>query len=214
MDVYWLSKGEHDKIRDPFIQSFEGLDFLEIYVRDLDDFQLAGMAKVVREYARILPDAVYDMMRVSKSMAQTPHGPGIVLSTVHGAKEQEYDRVYIHPGLAASLSTPGGPSASELGDEANVAYVAFTRAIRELYIPHNFKDILTPEWQAVIKRYEPIQGSRTSHAPQPKHVRRASRGFLDTRSSRFMTETPQHQAPREEPFKVGDRPALARLTPF
>ena len=55
--MYWLSKEEHDKIRDPFIQSFESLDSPEVYSRDLDDFQLAGIVKVVREYARILPDA-------------------------------------------------------------------------------------------------------------------------------------------------------------
>ena len=47
-----------------------------------------------------------------------------------------------------SLSRPGGQLASEFGDEANIAYVAFTRAIRELY--------LTLEWQTDIRRYEPI----------------------------------------------------------
>ena len=72
LDVYWLSKEEHDKIRDPFIQSFESLNSLEICARGLDDFQLAGMAKIVREYARILPDAVYDMMKVSKRVTERP----------------------------------------------------------------------------------------------------------------------------------------------
>ncbi len=238
LDVYWLSVGEHDKIRDTFIQSFESLDSLEIYTRDLDDFQLAGMAKVVREYARILPDAIFDMLKISKNTTGNSNGPGIILSTVHGAKArpgattafwihdfnllirlasatnkgsqvwargQEYDRVYIDPDLAAALSRTPGLQALEFGDEANIAYVAFTRAIRELYLPRDFKDILTPEWQAAIKRYEPVLSPRTSKAPQLKHVRRASRGFLDTRSSQFMTEIPQSEAPREKPFKVGDR---------
>jgi hypothetical protein len=86
LDVYWLSEGENEKIRDQFIQSFESLDSLEVYARDLDDFQLTGMAKVVREYTRILPDAVYDMMKISKNTTENQNGAGIILSTVHGAK--------------------------------------------------------------------------------------------------------------------------------
>ncbi len=205
LDVYWLSEGKQDKIRDPFIQSFESLDSLEIYARNLDDFQLTGMAKVVKEYARILPDAVYNMMKVSKSMAENPNGTGIILSTVHGAKGQEYDRVYIDPDIAASLSRPGGPSAGEFGDEANIAYVAFTRAIRELYLPPDFKAILTPEWQEAIKRYGPIQDSKTSHAPRTRRVRQAFRGFSRSRSGQLTAEVPQPQVTREKHFKVGDR---------
>ncbi len=83
MDVHWLSKEEHDKIRDPFSQPFESLDSLETYNRELDDFQLAGIVKVIREYTRILPDPVYDMKKVYKSMAVTPNAQGIILSTVH-----------------------------------------------------------------------------------------------------------------------------------
>ena len=99
MDVYWLSEGENEKIRDQFIQSFESLDSLEVYARDLDDFQLTGMANVVREYTQILPDAVYDMMKISKSSTENQNGPGNILSTVHGARGQEHDRVYIDPDL-------------------------------------------------------------------------------------------------------------------
>lgn len=205
LDVHWLSKEEHDKIRDPFIQSFKSLEALETYARDLDDFQLAGMIKLVREYAHVLPDAAYDMMKISKTAAETPNGQGIILSTVHGAKGQEYDRVYIDPDVAASLSRPGGALASEFGDEANIAYVGFTRAIRELYLPPNFKGILTSEWQATIRRYEPIQGPKTSHAHRNRHVRGVFRGFSDTRSGKLTTEAPQPQVPREKPFKIGGR---------
>lgn len=205
LDVHWLSKEEHDKIRDPFIQSFKSLEALETYARDLDDFQMTSMAKVVREYARVLPDAAYDMMKISKTAAETPNGPGIILSTVHGAKGQEYDRVYIDPDLAASLSRPGGASDNEFGDEANITYVAFTRAIRELYLPQDFKNILTPEWQEAIKRYEPIQDPKTSHAPRIRRAGGAFPGFSGSQSGQLTTEASQPQAPREKPFKVGDR---------
>lgn len=41
---------------------FERLDSLEKHARDMDDFQLDGMVKVVREYARVLPDAAASLL--------------------------------------------------------------------------------------------------------------------------------------------------------
>jgi superfamily I DNA/RNA helicase len=70
----------------------------------------------------------------------------LLLCAIHGAKGQEYDRVYIDPDIAASLSRPETLLVSALGDEANIAYVGFTRVIRELHLPRDFKSILTPEW--------------------------------------------------------------------
>jgi hypothetical protein len=42
---------------------------------------------------------------------------------------------------------------SSSGDKANIAYVGFTRAVRELHLPRDFKTILSPEWQETIERY-------------------------------------------------------------
>jgi F-box protein, helicase, 18 len=205
LDVYWLSEEEHDRIRDPFIQSFKSLEALETYARDLDDFQLAGMTKVVREYAHVLPDAVYDMMKISKNTTENQNGSGIILSTVHGAKGQEYDRVYIDPDVAASLSRPEGLLTSTFGDEANIAYVGFTRAIRELHLPFDFTGILTTDWQQAIKRFEPVQISRTSKSPLITRKRAPRHGLAGTRSREFTTETSLPKPSREKPFKVGDR---------
>lgn len=205
LDVYYLSEGEQNKIRDPFIQSFKSLDSLEVYSRDLDDFQLAGLAKVVREYARLLPGAVYNMMRESKSTVENQKGPGIILSTVHGAKGQEYERVYIDPDLAASFTKNAGLSVNEFGDDANIAYVAFTRAIQELYLPRDFKDILTSEWQKAIRRHEPVQIPRTSKAPKTRSSRRAFRRSSGTRYAQLTAEATQPPPPPKKSFKVGDK---------
>ncbi|MEW6663585.1 MAG: UvrD-helicase domain-containing protein [Thermodesulfobacteriota bacterium] len=205
LDVFWLSEDEHDKIRDPFIQSFKSLEALETYARDLDDFQLAGMAKVVREYANVLPDAVYDMMRISKNSTENQNAPGIILSTVHGAKGQEYDRVYIDRDIAASLSRPEGLLTGAFGDEANIAYVGFTRAIRELHLHRDFKTILSPGWQEAIERYEPAQISRSpKSSPTPR--KRAHRPDLPgTRYGKFSIDADLPKPPRKKPFKIGDR---------
>ena len=135
------------------------------------------------------------MMKISRRTAGAGNRQGIILSTIHGAKGQEYDRVYIDSDIAASLSRPGATPAGESGDEANIAYVAFTRAIREIYLPVEFKEILTPVWQAAIKRYEPIQNSKISHARQSGRVRKIFSGFSGKSSSPLKTKAkaPQPQ---------------------
>ena len=205
LDVHWLSTKAHDRIWDRFIQSFESLDSLDIYARDLDDFHLAGMIKVVREYAHLLPNAVFDMLATSKNTNGKSKDPCIILSTVHGVKGQEYDRAYIDLDLAAAFSRPPGLEAPQFGDEANIAYVAFTRAIRELYLPLDFKTILTSEWQAAMKRYEPVNSPRPPRSPQPKRVRKAFRAPSGKRSIQFATDTPKPRPTRKKPFKIGDR---------
>jgi len=62
------------------------MESLETYARDLEDFQLSGIVKVVRQYARLLPGVVFEMMNVSKSANENQNGPAVILSTVHGAK--------------------------------------------------------------------------------------------------------------------------------
>jgi hypothetical protein len=52
---------------------------------------------------------------------------------VNGAKSQDYDRGYINFDVAASLSRHGGASANQFGDEANIGYVAFTRAMLDFF---------------------------------------------------------------------------------
>jgi F-box protein, helicase, 18 len=198
LDVHWLSIRQHDKIRDSFIQSFKELESLETYAKDLDDFQLAGIAKVVRQYARLLPGVVFEMMNVSKSGNGDQNPKAVILSTVHGAKGREYDRVYIDGDLAASLSRPEAFLTGTFGDEANIAYVGFTRAIRELHLPPDFKTILTANWQTAIKRYEPAPVPRPAKPPLTPRKRASLPDFAGKAS--LPTKTP-----RNKPFKVGDR---------
>ena len=199
LDVFWLSTKEHDRIRDPFIHSFDSLGSLDKYARDLDDFQLSSMVKVVKEHSRILPDAIFEMMNISKKSEEKQSGPGIILSTVHGAKGQQYDRVYVDPDIAASLSILKGLSTK---DEANIAYVAFTRAIKGLYLPQDFKGILTSEWQAAMKQYEPAQSPKTYHAPHQKREPRTFRGFTNRRFIQSANDNPKPQ--RRTTYKIGD----------
>ena len=204
LDVFWLSTNEQDRIQDPFIHSFESLDVLDNYARDVDDFQLSGMVKVVREYSRNLPDAVYDMMKISKEFSQNQSGPGIILSTVHGAKGQQYDRVYVDPDIAASLSVLEGLSTKAFEDEANIAYVAFTRAIGELYLPQDFKGILTSEWQQAIERYRLEENPRRQRYPKQKRKPKVYRGFSKRGFIQSENNKPRPQPKTKRTYAVGD----------
>lgn len=159
LDIYRLSSDDRGRIRNPLIESFENMAALEKYAGDLDDFQLTGKIKVVKDYARHLPDAVFEILKISKEGDKHVAGPSITLTTVHGAKGQEYDDVYIDRDISAALSKSESPLNRTFNDDANIAYVAFTRAIQSLYLHQDFATILTPEWQAAVRQYKPAARS-------------------------------------------------------
>jgi co-chaperonin GroES (HSP10) len=88
---------------------------------------------------------------------------------------------------------------------ANIAYVAFTRAIRHLYLPPDFKDILTPDWQTALKRYEPAPPPKIPHSPRSKPSRTELRGISVSRSTPSTPKAPEPKSPRKKRFKIGDR---------
>jgi len=90
------------------------------------------------------------------------------------------------------------------GDQANIAYVGFTRAIRELHLPQDFKTILTPEWQEMIERYVPVKFSRTSKSPLTRR-RALHQGLTYRRYGKFTIEADLPKPNRKKPFEVGDR---------
>jgi co-chaperonin GroES (HSP10) len=94
---------------------------------------------------------------------------------------------------------------SAFGDEANIAYAGFTRAIRELHLPPDFKGILTSELQQAIKRYEPVQVSRTSKSPFITRKRAPRSALPGTRFGESTTEANLPKPLRKKPFKIGDR---------
>ena len=152
---------------------------------------------------------------------------------VRSTEGQEYDRVCIDPDIAASLSRPETILTGAFGDEANIAYlsaclpvplgrqtgiaqagVGFTRAIRELHLPRDFKTILTPEWQETVKQYEPVQVSRTSKASLTPQKRAPRSALPGTRSGEFTIEADSPKPPREKLFKVGDRARPGATNPI
>jgi F-box protein 18 (helicase) len=154
-DVYWLAQKRPDKIHDPLIRSFKNLEELEDFAEETDNFQLQGMIQIVERYSGDFPDVIFEISELSKER-QTPESQeGIILSTIHSAKGQEYHQVYIDADMAENLDVVVKNELSHVTDEINIAYVGFTRAMQRLYLPHELQTVLTPKWNTLLEGYQP-----------------------------------------------------------
>jgi hypothetical protein len=161
LDVYWLSRGQKDRIRDAFIESFASLKQLEEYAESMSDFPLAGMAQIVRKYGDdSFPAVVFEMADSARNKNGTQSRESITLSTIHTAKGQEYEEVYIDSGIAENISTTAKSESTQFDEEVNLAYVGFTRAVKRLHLPPAFQTLLTDRWKSHVEGYPVKSESR------------------------------------------------------
>ena len=197
LDVYQLHHGEREKIRDDLIQSFDSLDHLDKYAEKMEDFRLANMSQVVKQYAPEFPGAIFEMINLTDGNRNRHEGDAVVLSTVHAAKGQEYESVIIDSDIAEAISRTAEKDAKQFYDEANVAYVCLTRVKEQLLLPMAMKTILTPTWQGYMDSLV------------PKTVPKKNRGMIDR--ERLKTTPPKSQSsnpssdPVQHKYKVGER---------
>lgn len=180
LDVYWLLNGDKSKVRSEWLQSFENMKALEEYADNCEDFQLKGMAQVVRRYSSSFPNIIFEMAGINKDKtdkAEQVNSRGAILSTIHASKGQEYERVYIDSDVADMLCSAEKPGRTQYNEEVNVAYVGFTRAIRQLYIPKSFERILTPEWRSFL-------GSRGRESGAPGRITGSASSYKKKKKKR------------------------------
>ena len=173
LDVYWLSLGENKKIRDPFIKSFQTLDHLEHHASEMDDREFNQMAKVVRDYAKDLPNIIFDLIKIHKDNTQKANPEAVTLSTIHSSKGQEYNHVIIGSDLPYFLNEDTEQEEETFLEEVNIAYVALTRAKQQLFLPTEFQTLLNREWKNYLSKFKsvnksPKRSSRTSSPTRPK----------------------------------------------
>jgi superfamily I DNA/RNA helicase len=193
LDVYWLARKRPDKIHDAFIRTFKHLDELEEYAEEMNNFQLQGMIQIVERYAADFPDIIFEMADLTKERQQSEPQEGIILSTIHSAKGQEYDQVYIDADMAENLDVVIRNELEHVTDEVNIAYVGFTRAMQRLYLPHEFQDVLTPKWTELLKRYQ----------TPPKKKQKPGEKRKSTKKQQPSKKTPVTQP--EPKVRPGDR---------
>jgi F-box protein, helicase, 18 len=182
LDVYWLSRGQKERIRDVFIASFSSLEQLEEYAGSMSDFPLTGMAQIVKKYGDdSFPAAVFEMADLSRSRNTGKGQDGVTLSTIHTAKGQEYDEVYLDSDIAENLSAATQNESRLYEEEVNIAYVGITRAVKRLHLAPAFQTLLTERWKDRVRGYP---GGSTAKAGKSsgtfKKITESSRRKLQT----------------------------------
>lgn len=152
-DVLRLSKGRGGAVGDPFIASFGSLSHLEAYADRMRDGYLLSLVSIVKRHGDGLEDRLHKLRDHFEKSAELPRHRVVTLSTVHAAKGEEYPTVTLHEDIPARLEqTLADETATrDAVEEINVAYVAFTRAQRELQIPEAFSDLLSTRWQRHLR---------------------------------------------------------------
>lgn len=128
-DAYFLSANRASDISDPYIRSFESFSEMELYAREVEDFEIASMCKVVKEYGDQIPPLV-DSLRQSAVEAEMAD---FLLTTAHKAKGLEWKCVRLaddFPNLIEGNEII--PNDRLEPDEFNLIYVSMTRAMDSL----------------------------------------------------------------------------------
>lgn len=130
---------------------------------------------------------------------------GVILSTIHSAKGQEYDEVTIDSDIADNLAAASQNGFRQYDEEVNVAYVGFTRAAKRLYLPSVLQTLLTDKWKNRLGAYLGRSSSRTT-----KSTGNTEELFQSSsrKSRRLGGHLPEPQPRRKmvfPSFNVGDR---------
>jgi F-box protein 18 (helicase) len=124
LDIDRLRKGQKDKMQK--FKNFASFDQLKSFAKNVDDIELLSKIKIVEKYevpgliARIRGGVVKDLKQADT-----------VLSTVHKAKGLEFETVVLMDDFP---DFPGPDLRQVAEDEANLIYVAITRAKTGLHL--------------------------------------------------------------------------------
>ena len=136
VDTWKLSSGQRD-IRDPFIRRFESFAELAMYAESADDREIKSRLNIVDQYGARIPDLVARLLRADTDEANAD----ATLTTAHRAKGLEWDHVILGDDFPDMMvgPVPRTPANAKMVEEkpftveeANLAYVACTRARKKL----------------------------------------------------------------------------------
>jgi len=128
-DAYSLYANRVPEIVDPYIKSFDCFSAMELYAREVEDFEIASMCKVVREYGSQIPPLVETL----RGKAVEAEKADFLLTTAHKAKGLEWRCVRLANDFPNLIE--GGeiiPKDRLEPDEFNLIYVSMTRAMNHL----------------------------------------------------------------------------------
>jgi hypothetical protein len=165
-DVYHLSRGARSQIRDKLVGSFESIEELERYAGEVDDRKLRGMARMVKTHGKNMRPVLERLAAIPTWDPDEEDGapPGLVLATVHSVKGLEFQVVQLCGDMFQKLGTAIRSNDGTREEEANMVYVAMTRAQEVLVLPDE-------AWGMQIDwpRLSPTAGTAAQAASQPQN---------------------------------------------
>lgn len=143
LDIYYVSIGESEKAKDPLIRSFEKYEDLVEYAGKVRHPEISTGCALVEEHGPQVPN-------IFKQVGERDIGAkfaDVSYATGHKAKGMEFPVVEIASdfsklieGFLASWRRDRNEKFPD--DEANLLYVAITRATKRLYIPMMIVDFI------------------------------------------------------------------------
>jgi F-box protein 18 (helicase) len=128
-DAYYLYANRLREISDPYIKSFDCFSTMERYAREVDDFEIASMCRIAKEYGYQIPPLVETLKENSVEAGKAD----FLLTTAHKAKGLEWRCVRLADDFPNLIE--GGeiiPRHRLEPDEFNLIYVSMTRAMDSL----------------------------------------------------------------------------------
>ncbi|XP_033746802.1 F-box DNA helicase 1-like [Pecten maximus] len=154
MDIYCLlltpeqRKKERREIEHKLVRSFNSLPALEKYATKVQDNDLLGKIKIVRQHHHNLPGYID---KILKKTIRDTRVADVVLSTAHKSKGLEFSTVHLTDDYVTYIQLQeleqqfiGTPLRLPSEDESNLLYVAVTRAKNAL--------IMSPTLTKLIQR--------------------------------------------------------------
>jgi superfamily I DNA/RNA helicase len=145
LDTFNLKHGDRDRIKDPYVGSFKDFDELQAFAENFDDKELKSRIRVIDRHHSKVPGLVFAIQRQATDNIDESDA---ILGTVHKVKGLEFDHVVLGDDFPAMVEH-GKPLTRDNIDryqldkdpledeEANLIYVAATRAIRTLDPTHS-----------------------------------------------------------------------------
>lgn len=128
-DAFYLYDRRTGEIQDPYIRSFGSFPAMESYAREVEDFEIAALGKVVKQYNARIPRLVESI----RKNVMNPQQADILLTTAHKAKGLEWSCVRLADDFPSLVAGDEIIKKDRLeADEFNLIYVAMTRAMDSL----------------------------------------------------------------------------------
>jgi F-box protein 18 (helicase) len=173
LDVYYLHIQDYANIKSPFIRGYGSFEALQVYAIQSEDYEITGLCTIVKTYHSNIPSLLNRIWE----QALPEKAAHITLTTGHRSKGREWPYVVICEDFADKFrekrSKPGEERSVEVSpcrysyertEEANLLYVAITRAQHTVYLPEVVADMIKDH----VKYSEQVRGDKLPEADYDK----------------------------------------------